>query len=174
MNNLGYNIYKSKQEHTNYKKVNFSIIQGSGNSTSTHFYSFEDSKIENFNTYYYKIETVDYNGSSHFYGPISIFFESEIKKIPTSFELFQNFPNPFNPATQIKFSLPKENYIEIAVYNTLGSKLTTLLHEKLEPGFHSATWDGTDEFGNKMGSGIYIVKMVSGSFVDYRKMLLVK
>jgi flagellar hook assembly protein FlgD len=86
-----------------------------------------------------------------------------------------NYPNPFNPETTISFAkLDGNNRTEIAIYNLKGQKIKTLLNEVLPAGRHSVLWNGTDESGKKVASGVYFYKMKSGSFNSTRKMILVK
>ncbi len=94
--------------------------------------------------------------------------------IPKHFELSQNYPNPFNPTTQIRYGLPKAEKVELAVFNSLGQKVKTLVSEFQEAGFHTVTWDGVNEAGQRVSSGIYFYKIKAGDFRQVRKMLLVR
>ena len=78
---------------------------------------------------------------------------------PTSFSLFQNFPNPFNPETEIRFFLDEERKIEIKVYNQLGQVVKTLVQNSMSTGFHTIVWDGTNNEGNEVPSGVYIYSL---------------
>jgi flagellar hook assembly protein FlgD len=91
------------------------------------------------------------------------------------FNLLQNYPNPFNPITTIEFTLDKNTDVELAIYNLLGEKIKTLVNSKLQGGLHSVQWDGTNEAGVKVGTGIYyyMVKTNDGRKLT-RKMLLLK
>ncbi len=93
---------------------------------------------------------------------------------PRDFDLCQNYPNPFNPTTTIAFSLKKGGHVSLAVYNLLGQKVKTLLDEKMIAGIHHATWDGTDEVGKHMASGIYYYRVETESHKAMKKMLLMK
>jgi hypothetical protein len=84
--------------------------------------------------------------------------------IPLQFELYANYPNPFNPATNIKFALPYEASINIKIYNTLGKEIKELLNEARLSGEYEINWDGTDNFGNKVSSGVYFITMDANSF----------
>jgi hypothetical protein len=93
----------------------------------------------------------------------------------TKTELKGNYPNPFNPETTISFAtLDGNNRTEITIYNLKGQKIKTLLNEVLPAGRHSVLWNGTDESGKKVASGVYFYKMKSGSFSSTRKMILMK
>jgi len=98
--------------------------------------------------------------------------EIELKKesnIPDIFFISQNYPNPFNPETEISFGLPKDEFVTIEVYNSLGQKVTTLMHEHKAAGVHNIKFEG-----HKYASGMYIYKIKAGSFTETKKMLLIK
>jgi len=93
---------------------------------------------------------------------------------PADFKLFPNYPNPFNPATTIKFTLPFETRVQIAIFDLSGRMVKVLIDRVMPAGEHFVTWDGTDESGNKVSSGVYIYRMYSDKFVDVKKMILTK
>ncbi|MCH8019857.1 T9SS type A sorting domain-containing protein [candidate division KSB1 bacterium] len=95
--------------------------------------------------------------------------------IPSTFELDQNFPNPFNPATSIRYGLPEAANVTIKVFDLLGKEVVTLLSaEQREAGYHVISWGGRDRDGSSVASGLYFYQIISGKFVQTRKMLLVK
>jgi len=95
--------------------------------------------------------------------------------IPTDYALGQNYPNPFNPSTRISFSLPKEEPVTFEIYNMLGVKIRTLMAGQTKSaGFYTISWDGKDEAGHVMSSGIYLYRVSAGSFVSAKKMTLLK
>ncbi|MEW6015577.1 MAG: FlgD immunoglobulin-like domain containing protein [Candidatus Zixiibacteriota bacterium] len=97
-----------------------------------------------------------------------------VRLLPTVYSLEQNFPNPFNPSTNIKFALPKSGHVALDIYNILGQKVTTLLNRELPAGYHTVAWDGADTEGRPVASGIYFYKIMSGNFAQNRKMVLLK
>jgi hypothetical protein len=100
---------------------------------------------------------------------------AEFQLIPKDFELSQNFPNPFNPSTTIPYALPQAEKVTLVIYNVLGQKVTTLA-DKLprEAGYHAVIWDGRNDGGVKVASGVYFLRMQAGKFVKTRKMLLIE
>ena len=84
------------------------------------------------------------------------------------------YPNPFNPSTTIELSLINNEKIELSIYNILGQKITTLVDEKLDRGTHQIVWNGTDEYGKKLTSGLYLYKMKSSSYQLTKKIILLK
>ncbi len=100
---------------------------------------------------------------------------SDIVLIPTEYELSSNFPNPFNPATTIRFGLPKKDKVTLTIYNVLGQKIITLLDkESRKAGYHAAVWDGRHQNGNRVASGVYIYHLKTDNFSKSRKMMLIK
>jgi hypothetical protein len=94
--------------------------------------------------------------------------------IPNQAELEQNFPNPFNPQTTIRFSLTRRAYVNIAVYNILGQRVTTLADREYEAGEHQVIWDGRDASGRQAASGIYLYQIKSEQLTKSRKMILLR
>jgi parallel beta-helix repeat protein len=88
--------------------------------------------------------------------------------------LHGNYPNPFNPETNISFSLPTEQNIELIIYNTKGQKVRQLLSGEFTSGSHSVTWDGKDNENKNVGSGLYLYKLKTNDQVFSKKMLLLK
>ena len=94
--------------------------------------------------------------------------------LPQQYSLGQNVPNPFNPSTSIEFAIPRSGDVKIEVFNILGQKVRTLVDEYLKVGYKRVDWDGTDQSGNSVASGVYLYRMSSKDFSDSKKMLLLK
>ena len=96
--------------------------------------------------------------------------------LPKAFALSQNAPNPFNPATTISYSIPEgvAGQVSLKVFDMRGRLVRTLVDEVKEAGNYTIFWDGAAENGNKVASGVYFYRMISGSFSQTRKMVLVK
>ncbi|HPI42103.1 MAG TPA: C25 family cysteine peptidase [Candidatus Cloacimonas acidaminovorans] len=84
------------------------------------------------------------------------------------------YPNPFNPTTTISFSIKEKAPVELVIYNILGQKVRTLVNQPLEPGEHSIVWNGTDNKGRSVASGIYFYRMKAGNYSETKKMVLKK
>jgi hypothetical protein len=166
INNYGFEIerkYKSGNEEvfTNWDKVGF--VAGSGTTTERRNYSFKDENIpERFINY--RIKQIDFDGSFYY----SEILELEYSPI-TEFYLLQNFPNPFNPTTTIKFALPVESKVKINVYNSLGQLVQTLLDKEMESGYHEINFNAS-----QLVSGVYLYQLQAGEYVSVKKMLLIK
>jgi len=111
--------------------------------------------VDNINVTAYQIVPTDIGGNQ--------------SGMPTRFELSQNYPNPFNPSTQIKFSVPKEGFVNIKVFDVLGREVRTLVNEVKKPGYYSVDFDGAN-----LSSGFYFYRMETSSYVETKKMMLLK
>lgn len=94
--------------------------------------------------------------------------------LATEFRLYQNYPNPFNPSTIIAYELPSESNVTLRVFDVLGEEVASLVHERQERGVHSVQWNGVTATGMRCSSGVYFLHMVAGSFVDVKRMILLK
>lgn len=100
--------------------------------------------------------------------------EADHTQRPTEFDLRQNYPNPFNPVTTIQYALPKSSGVCIRIYNILGQRVRDLVNERQDPGYKTVFWDGKDDHGNEVSSGVYFYRIEAGDFVKCRKMTLLK
>jgi hypothetical protein len=107
--------------------------------------------------------------------PVKIVTEEEVQKQrPASFSLSQNYPNPFNPQTQIRYALPADCHVKLTIYNLLGQKVKVLVDKHQSAGYKTVHWDGKDERGDDVASGIYFYRIQAGEFMQAKKMLLLK
>jgi PKD repeat protein len=93
---------------------------------------------------------------------------------PTQYCLSQNFPNPFNPQTTIQYQLPKSEQVNLLIFDIRGALVRNLVDGKKEAGYHQVLWDGKDENGRSVSSGMYFVRIQAGRFIQRRKMLLIR
>jgi hypothetical protein len=96
------------------------------------------------------------------------------KELPEGFELLQNYPNPFNPQTEIAYTLPEGSNVKLEIYNVLGQKVKVLVDEYQSAGTKKVVWDGKNENGERVSSGIYFYRLDAGSYVQTKKMSLLK
>jgi hypothetical protein len=94
--------------------------------------------------------------------------------VPTTFALSQNYPNPFNPSTAIDYALSERAFVTIKVHNLLGQEVKTLVAEEKGAGIYTLQWNGKDNAGNDVPSGMYLYTMRAGNFVQTKKMMLMK
>jgi len=165
VNNYGFEIEKqtgSKQSVLgNWEMIGF--VEGHGNSNSPKQYSFTDKNLVGGSLFKYRLKQIDNDGTYEYSDEI------EIEIIPVEFALYQNYPNPFNPTTKIRYQLPQESKVIIKIYDILGSEVITLLNEKKEPGVYEIEFNA-----QHLSSGTYIYRIIAGSFVETKKMILMK
>jgi hypothetical protein len=103
--------------------------------------------------------------------PVGIF---EPSYIPIEYSLSQNYPNPFNPVTQIRYTLPQLANVQLKIYDILGREVKTLINSEQPAGAYRVEWNGTNNYGTQVSSGMYIYRMVAGKFVQTKKMMFLK
>ncbi len=163
--NLGFDILRSRSEEGTYIKITEELVPANSDGQ----YQFTDKNVQVGVRYYYKLEDVNLNGVRTGHGPIAV----EITA-PETFELSQNYPNPFNPETKIRYQLPNSGKVVVKIYDILGREVKSLVNEKLEAGFHEVTWNGRNNSGRRVSSGVYYYQIRSGEFKQTKKMILMK
>jgi hypothetical protein len=150
-----------KSENTEYLTVGF--VNGQGTTTQPHDYTFSDNSVIP-GSYSYRLKQIDYDGRFSYSNVVNV----EITA-PTVFQLSQNYPNPFNPSTTISYSLAQAGNVRLAVYNTLGQEITTLVNEFKESGNYQISFDAVS-----LSSGVYLYKLETPNFVQIKKMVVNK
>ena len=135
--------------------------------------SYIDHNVKVGTHYKYLLGAIDEEGEERFFGPFEIIFEAQAE-IPNTFVLNQNYPNPFNPITEIVYHLPYKCEVNLRIYNVLGQLVKTLVNEEQETGKYKMQWDGTDEIGKVLSSGIYFYRLEAGDFNQVKRMILLK
>lgn len=97
-----------------------------------------------------------------------------LSNIPDNYSLSQNYPNPFNPTTKIQFGLPLSENVDLKIYDILGREVRSLVNERYDAGMYSVQWDGRNNYGQQVATGMYIYHIRAGQFVQTKKMLLMK
>jgi hypothetical protein len=130
---------------------------------------------QNFNDTELQLEAAFESLSIPLYFGASLGNESYTNLInPSQFQLKQNYPNPFNPNTQIGYTLPREEYVTLLIFDILGREVITLVDEMKSPGYLSVNWNGLDNLGNHCGAGMYFYHLTAGNFSQTKKMVLLK
>ncbi len=106
--------------------------------------------------------------------PPFVFDPSLTQRMPMDSRLSYNYPNPFNPATVIRYTLWQGGMTRVEVYNNLGQKIRTLVEREQPPGVHEIVWDGRDDHGRAVGSGVYFYRIITNGFARTKKMLLIR
>jgi len=162
-------------EDTLWRAVNSEMIAGapSGTSVGPRNYRYVDREVYNNLEYDYKLIAVDYGQRQEEHGPVTV-MPRHIA--PAKFMLGLNYPNPFRFNTRIRFALPQESAVTLAVYTLQGRLVRTLVtpDRKMSADYHSVFWDGTDNAGHRVAAGQYIYRLSSKQFVKSRVMLCLR
>ncbi|MCF7859076.1 MAG: choice-of-anchor D domain-containing protein [Candidatus Cloacimonetes bacterium] len=164
-----YNLYRSETGPNEQLLIN---TQYALNSTSTHSYEYQDHEVENGVTYSYWLEAVAYDGSSTEYGPTSVtILGEETPELPDTTLLYGNYPNPFNPVTNIKFDIKEGETAQLTIYSVRGRVVAreTFTANDENTGRITYNWDAS-----KNASGVYFYRLSSESYTEVKKMLLLK
>ena len=128
-------------------------------------------------TLYYRISALDHSGNMGEFSPtvdITVLWADLENAMPSEYTIHQNYPNPFNPSTTLRYALPEQSDVKIAVYDMIGRKVRTLVNDSQDAGYKSVIWDATNDYGERVGAGIYLYQIQAGAFVQTRKMVLLK
>ncbi|HSW54315.1 MAG TPA: T9SS type A sorting domain-containing protein [Ignavibacteriaceae bacterium] len=165
VSNYGFEVERASSSNMpvqeGWKKIGF--VQGYGNSNSPKHYAFTDTPLEG-TSFQYRLKQIDTDGKFQYSDIVSVDIAA-----PVQFELKQNFPNPFNPATHITYNLPRDGFVTIKVYDIVGSEIAALVNEEKKAGSYLVTFDGVN-----LSSGVYICTMSGSNFIKSIKMLMIK
>ena len=160
LNNSGFEIQR-KSANSQFEQVGY--VAGFGTTTEPRAYSFTDSKI-NVGNYTYRLKQVDYDGSYEYSNEINVDVNG-----PEQYSLDQNYPNPFNPSTLIKYSIAKDGFVNVSIFNLLGEKVATLVNGNAKAGSYEINFNAS-----QLSSGVYFYSIEAGDFKAVRKMMLMK
>jgi hypothetical protein len=158
------------------------LIPGAGTDATPHDYSFTDENVVFGKTYYYYIEDVDFAGKINKSHIIEVTVGKGAKPMlltPPKFALLQNFPNPFNPETWLPYQLADAVPVTIRIFDQKGRIIRTLDFGNQQAGSYvtkdkAACWDGKNEHGERVSSGVYFYQLKAGNFSAVRKMVIMK
>jgi len=159
-NNKGFSIERKISED-HWKEIVF--VPSMGSSSKPTNYSYVDKSLSS-GIYFYRLKQIDFDGTSKFSSSVQVTIA-----LPTKFELSQNFANPFNPTTTIRYAIPEKGFVELKVYDILGKEVSTLVNEEKEVGNYKSEFDGS-----ALSNGVYFYQLLSGSFIETKKMILMK
>ena len=151
---------------------------GDGNSDEFKSYSFVDSNLPQVDVLYYYLNQIDLDGTTTRSQVIEVLLSPTAVAdlaLPTVNALRQNFPNPFNPETMISFDLSGDQVVSLTIYDMAGQAIRTLVDaQPMTAGNYKQLWDGRNDSGAKVGSGIYFYQLRAGDFVAKKKMTLLQ
>jgi len=159
VNNYGFEILRSTQN--DWEKIGF--VAGHGNSNSPKDYSFTDANAPKGNVSY-RLKQIDTDGSFSFSDVVSV-----NNALAKSFKLYSPYPNPFNPSTTIKYSIPSASIVSLKIYDVIGNEVASLVNEKKDAGEYEVNFNAKD-----LPSGIYFSTLRSNGNVQTQKLILIK
>ncbi|MFI5237078.1 MAG: T9SS type A sorting domain-containing protein [Ignavibacteriales bacterium] len=164
LNNLGFEIERMLNGSYFYT---IGFVEGNGTTTEIQNYSYTDSYAEQ-GTTYYRLKQIDFSGKFSYSNELEVDFN-----IPDFYSLGQNFPNPFNPSTMIKYQIPDLSFVTIKIYDVLGTEIATLVNEEKPAGSYEVEFI-TSSINYHPSSGIYFYRIQAGDFIETKKMILLK
>lgn len=162
VNNSRFDVERKLTNSDKWNKVGF--VNGNGTINEPKNYSFTDRNL-NTGSYNYRLKQIDFNGNYEYYnlsGEVVIGISRE-------YGLSQNFPNPFNPTTNISYQIPISGFVTLKIYDVSGKEVAKLVDQRQEAGYYTAMFDGS-----LLSSGIYFYKLTAGDFVEMKRMVLLK
>jgi len=173
INNAGFNVLRKGQSDANYVLIasykSDSSLIGLGISNVGKPYTFTDTTVHRKGTYSYELQSVSIKGVTKTFSQLSATGVKQAGSLPKSFALLQNYPNPFNPTTTITYDVPEAAKVKIDVFDILGNRIATLVDESKPAGEYTTLFDGS-----QLASGVYFYRMLAGSYVSVRKLILLK
>jgi len=180
INHSGYNLYRAEDGAlTSAMKINSRLIDNGEQLSSQISYTYTDFETFSNTQYYYWLESVSLDGMSQFFGPLLVTIgnpeqEPQAPENPLKTSLLNAFPNPFNPTTNLRYSIKTAGDVHIDVFNLKGQLIRSFSASHYSPGYYQVSWDGKDNNGALVSSGIYMYRMTTGSFSATKRMILAK
>ena len=169
IDNYGFEVQKSPADAKHFQSIANSFIPGAGTTTVEHDYVFEDPTTTP-DTWYYRLKQTDLDGKIHYSEPLVVDVATSVAGggLPTEFGLQQNFPNPFNPTTLIRFTVQKSGPATLSLYTVLGQKVATLYDGFAAAGrVHAVIFNGAN-----LATGVYLYRLESGGSADVKKLIV--
>jgi hypothetical protein len=178
--NLGFKIYRQTTgiaEEVLASFENNKQLMGHGSTNEMHMYSYDDYKVEDGVKYTYWLSDVDYQGTEikHDKRKIEVTFTAKPSDLrPDEFFLLSASPNPFNPTTTISYDLPEQSIVTLTVFDIAGREVMTLEQSDKPPGNYQIQWNGLDQSGNLVSTGVYFCRLEAGAFSQTIKMVYLR
>lgn len=175
-NVAGFRLYRN-QEYDFSQAVMLNAFIPATNTSQTQMYVYADEEVYEDGLYYYWLENLDLDGSYQIHGPVSIQFMAHTiptPELPVVQGIGKAYPNPFNPSLSLSFGMEKPGKVKIMVYNCKGQLVDTLFEGNKEKGNHTLSWNGRDQAGRELSSGVYLIYMQYEGGKSLRKVVLSK
>ena len=177
---IGYNVYRNAKNNLDDAVMQNGAMIPATNESYEHSYSFTDPEVEMDCTYWYWLESIENNGACNMHGPVSVTLtppsdpeEEEVVDVKLTM-LNPVYPNPFNPSVNISYYLDEASDVEVTIYNSRGQKIRSFDKGAQSEGNHSLSWNGLDQQGNLVGSGVYFFVMTAGNKTFVQKGIMLK
>ncbi len=170
INNYGFYVQRAPDTLSAFQRVPNSFLPGHGTTIEPHTYSFTDTTVTP-GRWAYRLEQLDLDGTVHYSDAVLVNVLTAVREaeIPKAFALQQNYPNPFNPSTVIKYEVPHTEHVSLEVFNALGQRVAALVNEQQEAGYYEVRFRNEN-----LASGVYFYRFHAGSFVETRKLVLLR
>jgi N-acetylneuraminic acid mutarotase len=159
-NNAGFEVQRRSEKASEWQVLGF--VRGAGTTAEAQSYTFLDKSASG--KVQYRLKQIDFDGQFEYSNVIEV-----DAGLPKQFALEQNYPNPFNPSTTIRYQLPVASEVKLEVYDVLGKKIATLVNERQSAGSYQVVWNASG-----LSSGTYFYRLQAGTFVETKKMIMVK
>lgn len=178
VNNYGFEVQRREGNDAEFLSLPGGFMPGAGTTTEPRHYTWTDNAAPSGEILWYRLKQIDLDGTIHYTEPVLASSPTGVEEggTPAAFALGQNFPNPFNPSTTIRYAVPAPAQVTIRVYDLLGREVATLVNGALQPGFHSVDWNAS-----AAASGVYFYRMEGtplagqgAKFTEMRRLTLVK
>jgi hypothetical protein len=159
-NNAGFEVQRRSEKASEWQVLGF--VRGAGTTAEAQSYTFLDKSASG--KVQYRLKQIDFDGQFEYSNVIEV-----DAGLPKVFALEQNYPNPFNPSTTIRYQLPVASEVKLEVYDVLGKKIATVVNERQSAGSYQVVWNASG-----LSSGTYFYRLQAGTFVETKKMIMVK
>ncbi|RQW07025.1 T9SS C-terminal target domain-containing protein, partial [candidate division KSB1 bacterium] len=174
-NHAGFNVWRSNYKNKDFAKINQDMLVSGNQHSSGVDYDFFD-RPEAPAIYYYKLEDISLDGASCFSDVIHVDWTTMAVSAKTTpaFQLYPNYPNPFNAQTTIRYELPRSAHVVLTILDARGRIIRRLVNQNQPAGTYSVVWSGKDEAGEEITSGLYFYQLRAGDLHCVHKMTLLK
>ena len=176
--NQGFFIERKLEAESEWQEISSYLtnpgLRGQGSITHRTEYEYNDSTALSGLTYEYRLSDVDYNTAKFYYNNLTIRIEVNYTAIPGKFLLQPAYPNPFNPVTTITYVIPATSPVKLYIYDIIGNLVRKLVNNIENPGKKQVVWDGRNEKGIEVHSGMYFYSLKAGNYNESKKILLIR
>ncbi|MGQ9561374.1 MAG: FlgD immunoglobulin-like domain containing protein [Candidatus Oleimicrobiaceae bacterium] len=161
LNNQGFYVLRSQRREEGFALIS-PLIPGAGTSPMGQSYQYTDRSVLPATWYWYRLQQVDFGGGVALFAPLAVLVPetgSTLESVPRTAGLLAPYPNPFVPGTQLRFTLPAEEVVSVAVYDLQGRLTRVVVQGRVPAGEHRAWWDGRDEHGSTAPPGVYFCRL---------------